>query len=555
MISLQVQPSNHLTPLTEGTAPLMDFAVPKSPQQGGSHFLSMLHSQDSLSHNPPEAIGSSSERESRSQSDRPDPDRSDRLDQDHSGTSQANDSDGKKIQDAPVGSKKDSKKEQKTTESQSEPGDEKSAFSDRDKDRIERKQSTDSDDRKKSRSEAIVPELTTVHQLQKNSIKIEDLAAQFLKGSGGTGDNTDSNKKTGLQLTESNLQKGKIPTAEKFSAQQGKDIFEFRQEALSRDKGDDALFGKKIQGAYAKSDGMKETLELLEKEAGKQKGAGGEGKEKAGKEFAVSSDRWVVSKEKNQDATEPVRISSTKKEGDSLSEMVSREKESSSHHKSGHKRQDSESESKAANASEQNHRAGRDPMTGESTKIHLSQKFTSESVESAKQEQTERMERYRDIVQKAKVNLGSDGTSSASIRLKPYNLGNMTLELRMDGARLNANIILESESAKKMIHEELEHLKNELKSQGIQVESFSLRVKEPSSAMAFSQDKSNMDPSFFQASSKEGEGSGNKESSSGDGERTQKNKIHKNEAVEVTEIYDNQSIAIYAQKTGIDISV
>ena len=85
---------------------------------------------------------------------------------------------------------------------------------------------------------------------------------------------------------------------------------------------------------------------------------------------------------------------------------------------------------------------------------------------------------FNELVEKARLNLGSDGNSTASIRMNPESLGRLTMNLRMMDGVLEAKILVGSEAAKKMIMDDIETLKFELRSQGIQVDSFTVRVKE-----------------------------------------------------------------------------
>jgi len=92
-----------------------------------------------------------------------------------------------------------------------------------------------------------------------------------------------------------------------------------------------------------------------------------------------------------------------------------------------------------------------------------------------------------DLVQKARVNLQSDGASTASIRLNPRTLGQMTLNLQVQQNQVHAQVIVESEAARKLVQNELEHLRQELRAQGVNVESVAIRVREPQSAGQMSQ--------------------------------------------------------------------
>ena len=85
---------------------------------------------------------------------------------------------------------------------------------------------------------------------------------------------------------------------------------------------------------------------------------------------------------------------------------------------------------------------------------------------------------YNELVKKAKLNLKTDGSSSASIRMRPRSLGNMTLNLEIFQKQVQAQIVVESQAVKQILLEELNYFQQELQKQGIQVESLNIRVRE-----------------------------------------------------------------------------
>jgi len=100
---------------------------------------------------------------------------------------------------------------------------------------------------------------------------------------------------------------------------------------------------------------------------------------------------------------------------------------------------------------------------------------TPERTETVKHDSKEL---WNELVQKAKVNLGSDGKSTATIRLNPESLGRLTMNLHVNQNSVEARLVVETESAKKMIQREIEGLKTELKSHGITVETFTVKVRD-----------------------------------------------------------------------------
>lgn len=123
---------------------------------------------------------------------------------------------------------------------------------------------------------------------------------------------------------------------------------------------------------------------------------------------------------------------------------------------------------------------------------------------------------FRNLVEKAKIDLEANGNSRASIRLRPEALGRMTMDLQVEGNRLQAKLLVDSDEARKHILKELDHLKNELKQHGIQVDSFQVRVKEPAPG-GFAQNQSRNDnPLNGNAFASGGEDSGNSGQHSGE---------------------------------------
>ncbi|MEQ9365871.1 MAG: flagellar hook-length control protein FliK, partial [Leptospirales bacterium] len=88
---------------------------------------------------------------------------------------------------------------------------------------------------------------------------------------------------------------------------------------------------------------------------------------------------------------------------------------------------------------------------------------------------------FNDLVEKARVNVQSNGNSTASIKMNPAALGRMTLNLEVRQNQVHARILVDSDAAKRMLTDEMEHLRQELTRQGITVESLSIRVREPAS--------------------------------------------------------------------------
>ena len=86
---------------------------------------------------------------------------------------------------------------------------------------------------------------------------------------------------------------------------------------------------------------------------------------------------------------------------------------------------------------------------------------------------------FNQLVQKARVNYGSDGSTHASIRLRPEQLGNVTLNLKVNGSAVEARLLVENDSVRKLVNEEIDSLQRELKRQGFSVDAIEIRVRDP----------------------------------------------------------------------------
>ena len=112
---------------------------------------------------------------------------------------------------------------------------------------------------------------------------------------------------------------------------------------------------------------------------------------------------------------------------------------------------------------------------------------------------------YDNLVQKAKVNLKSDGSSSTSISLRPRSLGSMTLNIEIFQKQVQAKIVVESQAVKQILLDELNYFQQELNRQGIQVENLSIRVRENAeSQIASEQEKDKSENLFGEEKGEEG---------------------------------------------------
>ena len=74
--------------------------------------------------------------------------------------------------------------------------------------------------------------------------------------------------------------------------------------------------------------------------------------------------------------------------------------------------------------------------------------------------------------------MGSDGRSTAQIRMNPEHLGRMHLDLVMKDNVITGKLVVENQQAFKMIREDIDNLRQELARHGIQLDNLSVKTRE-----------------------------------------------------------------------------
>ena len=108
---------------------------------------------------------------------------------------------------------------------------------------------------------------------------------------------------------------------------------------------------------------------------------------------------------------------------------------------------------------------------------------------------------FQELVQAARLQLNADGSSIASIRMHPEHLGRLTLHLQVRENQVHAQAVVESEAARKLVENEIDALRSELRRQGIQVESVSVRVRESGEGAGAGQSRGEESASWTQMNS------------------------------------------------------
>ncbi len=156
---------------------------------------------------------------------------------------------------------------------------------------------------------------------------------------------------------------------------------------------------------------------------------------------------------------------------------------------------------------------------------------------------------------KAKINISSDGSSTASVRMHPENLGFMTLNLKISEGKAEGRILVENQTAMKLIRDEIETLKTELRNQGISLESFTVRVRDSASSQFSGFSESRQDSAAFSGFGESGQPDGerrNPEMASG---RERNSNVSDGSADRITDQFPEPAISAVKEFRGFEISL
>ncbi len=131
---------------------------------------------------------------------------------------------------------------------------------------------------------------------------------------------------------------------------------------------------------------------------------------------------------------------------------------------------------------------------------------------------------FQQMVEQARVRMGSDGRSTAQIRMNPEHLGRMHLDLVMKDNVITGKLVVENQQAFKMIREDIDNLRQELARHGIQLDNLSVKTRESLQSQMQQENRQSMN---FQGQNLENGNSQQREGNS------------PSEKMENTEKYDN----------------
>lgn len=103
-------------------------------------------------------------------------------------------------------------------------------------------------------------------------------------------------------------------------------------------------------------------------------------------------------------------------------------------------------------------------------------KNESTSGSSHKLNQEEMKANFDRLVQRARIQIVNQGRSTAEIRMNPQDLGRMILKISVNKDKVEGKILVDSEAVKSVLQADLNNLREELRNQGLSLESLSIDV-------------------------------------------------------------------------------
>ncbi|MBW7859039.1 MAG: flagellar hook-length control protein FliK, partial [Leptonema sp. (in: Bacteria)] len=86
---------------------------------------------------------------------------------------------------------------------------------------------------------------------------------------------------------------------------------------------------------------------------------------------------------------------------------------------------------------------------------------------------------FQDLIKKANVQIGTEGNASAQIRMNPDHLGFMSVDMKVEQNRVIIKILVDRQDVLEQLKKDIEILRGEFVKTGLQVDSVSLKLREP----------------------------------------------------------------------------
>ncbi|MGQ2801765.1 flagellar hook-length control protein FliK [Leptospira santarosai] len=108
---------------------------------------------------------------------------------------------------------------------------------------------------------------------------------------------------------------------------------------------------------------------------------------------------------------------------------------------------------------------------------------------------------FQNLIRSARVSILENGKTEANIRMNPKDLGQMSLVVSTDKDVVRGKLLVESDTIKQQLVAELANLKQDLKANGLELESLAIEVREREEVFAFDtdSDKNGKDSRSFQS--------------------------------------------------------
>jgi flagellar hook-length control protein FliK len=119
---------------------------------------------------------------------------------------------------------------------------------------------------------------------------------------------------------------------------------------------------------------------------------------------------------------------------------------------------------------------GSENFKAEMFKANFTKKPDSLAAKSSVYDPEEMKANMDKLVQKAKIQIINEGRSQAEIRLNPMELGRMVLKISVQNDKVQGKVLVDSETVKAALQNDLSSLKEDLRAQGLDLQSLTIDV-------------------------------------------------------------------------------
>ncbi|MBM9498984.1 flagellar hook-length control protein FliK [Leptospira sp. 201903071] len=217
-----------------------------------------------------------------------------------------------------------------------------------------------------------------------------------------------------------------------------------------------------------------------------------ENKTEVAKELAVDSEKWKISRDKKTDSYFHLKTSGREEIKTAVLNQFSENSSGKSGQEQFSRGGSGDSYSSLVKGSTTPNVVGREiPGSGKEFPI---------SKESHVLSKKDIQQNFQNLIRSARVQILDNGKTEASIRMNPKDLGQMSLSLSTDKDVVRGKLLVESDFIKQQLTAELANLKQDLKANGLELESLIIEVKEREETFVFNGDseKQKQDSHSFQ---------------------------------------------------------